>query len=109
MAKYKKYDYNQTVLVPVSLKNQLAPGTLEFAINKLVEEKIDLSIFDNNFQNDETGSPAYDPKLLLKVILLAYSRGIIGSRKIEKACRATSEPMIRLLSARSWNSRNARF
>jgi len=27
------------------------------------------------------------PKLLLKVGLLAYSRGIISSRKIEQACR----------------------
>jgi transposase len=33
------------------------------------------------------GCPAYDPKLLLKVILFAYSRGIIASRKIEQACR----------------------
>jgi len=87
MARYKKYDYNQTVLLPVSLNNQLEIGTLEYAINKLVDEKIDSSVFDKNYQNDETGSPAYDPKLLLKVVLLAYSRGITGSRKIEKACR----------------------
>ena len=87
MARYKKYDYNQTVLLPVSLENQLEIGTLEYAINKLVDEKIDRSIFDKNYQNDETGSPAYDPKLLLKVVLLSYSRGITGSRKIEKACK----------------------
>ena len=30
---------------------------------------------------------AYHPKVLLKVIRLAYSRGIIGSRRIELACR----------------------
>jgi transposase len=37
--------------------------------------------------NDETGCPAYEPKILLKVILLAYARGLISSRKIERACR----------------------
>ena len=35
----------------------------------------------------ETGRPAYSPKLLLKVILLGYARGLIGSRRLERACR----------------------
>jgi hypothetical protein len=32
MAKYKRYDYSQRVLIPVSLEDQLIPGTLEFAL-----------------------------------------------------------------------------
>ncbi|BCL62048.1 hypothetical protein DGMP_27410 [Desulfomarina profundi] len=36
---------------------------------------------------DDSGAPAYDPKILLKTILFAYSRGITSSRKIERACR----------------------
>ena len=86
MAKFKHYNYSQMVMIPVSLENQLMPGTLEHTIHEVVEKKVDLSIFDDNYNNDDTGSPAYDPKILLKVVLLAYSRGIIGSRKIEKAC-----------------------
>jgi len=87
MAKYKTYDYNQTMMVPVSLKDQLMPGTLEYAIHHLVENRIHMSIFENRYKNDETGSPAHDPKILLKVILMGYSRGMFGSRKIENACR----------------------
>ena len=87
MAKYKHYDYSQTMLLPVSLSDQLMPGILEFAINTLVEERLDLSQFDKRYKNDETGRSAYDPKILLKAVLLAYSRGIIHSRKIEKACK----------------------
>jgi transposase len=87
MAKYKHYDYSQDVLIPVSLKKQLMPGTLEFAIHHLVDTQMDTSIFDDRYNNDETGRWAYDPKILLKVILLGYSRGIIGSRKIERACK----------------------
>jgi len=86
MAKYKKYDYSQSLLIPVSLQEQLMPGTLEFAIHTLVEERMDLSVFDDMYQNDETGRRAYDPKILLKVVLLAYSRGLISSRQIERAC-----------------------
>jgi len=63
------------------------PGTLEFAIHTLVEKRLDMSIFDGKYRNDETGRAAYDPKILLKVVLLAYSRGLISSRKIEQACR----------------------
>ena len=87
MAKYKHYDYSQDVLIPVSLEEQLMPGTLEFAIHTLVETRMDTTIFDDNYENDETGRCAYDPKILLKVVLLAYSRGLISSRRIERACR----------------------
>jgi transposase len=86
MAKYKRYDYSQSVLIPVSLEQQLVPGTLEFAIHTLVESRMDMSVFDDNYQNDETGRSAYDPRILLKVVLLAYSRGLTSSRQIERAC-----------------------
>ena len=87
MARYKTYDYRQSVLLPVSLEDQLMPGTLEFAIHTLVEKRLDMSIFAGKYRNDETGRVAYDPKVLLKVVLLGYSRGLISSRKIEQACR----------------------
>jgi transposase len=87
MAKFKPYDYRQRVLLPVSLEEQLMPGTLEFAIHTLVEKRLDMSIFDGKYRNDETGRAAYDPKVLLKVVLLGYSRGLISSRKLEQACR----------------------
>ena len=86
MAKYKRYDYSQSVLLPVSLGEQLVPGTLEFAIHTLVDRRMDMSVFDDNYQNDETGRSAYDPKILLKVVLLGYSRGLTSSRDIERAC-----------------------
>ena len=87
MAKFKSYNYNQTIMVPVNLKDQLVPGSLEFAIHYLVDNEIDLSGFEARFKNDEEGRPGYDPKILLKVVLTGYSRGIIHSRKLERACR----------------------
>ncbi len=87
MARYKPRDYSQTQLVPVSLSEQLVPGTLEHTIHYVVEERLDLSAFDAEFKNDETGRRAYDPRVLLKVVLFGYARGLNGSRRLEAACR----------------------
>jgi transposase len=87
MARYKDRNDTQMMWVGISLEDQIMPGTLEFAIRTLVEKRMDLSRFDAKYGNDETGRLAYDPKVLLKIVLLAYSRGLTGSRKIERACR----------------------
>ena len=87
MARFKPYNYDQKVFLPVSLDEQLVEGTLEWAIHQIVEHNLNLSVFTKKYRNDETGSPAYDPKVLLKVILFAYSRGINTSRPIERLCR----------------------
>ena len=86
MARYKQYDYSQMILVPVSFKEQLIPGTLEYAIHHIIEERVDMSIFNDRYCNDDTGRKAIDPKLLLKVVLFGYSRGILSSRSLERAC-----------------------
>jgi len=70
----------------IDFSAQLVEGTIEHTIDYLIEHKVDLSIFNSRFRNDKTGAPAYHPKLMLKVILYAYTNGIISSRKIEKAC-----------------------
>jgi transposase len=87
LARYKTYDYRQRVLLPVSLEDQLMLGPLEFALHTLVGKRLDLSIFAGKYRNDETGRAADDPKILLKIVLLAYSRRLVSSRKIEPACR----------------------
>ena len=86
MPRYKSYDYDQLLMVPVSLEDQLMPGTLEYAIHQLIEERIDTTVFDERYRNDETGRSAYDPKVLLKIVLMAYSRGMLHSRRMERAC-----------------------
>jgi len=52
----------------------------------LVENKLDISGFDGWFKNDKGGAAAYPPAVMLKIILFAYSRGIISSRRIARAC-----------------------
>ena len=64
MAKFKAYDYRQRVFLPVSLEDQLMPGTLEFAIHTRAETRLDMSGFEQKYRNDATGRTAYNPKIL---------------------------------------------
>ena len=59
----------------------------EHALAHLIDSELDLSAFEARFRNDTTGAAAYPPSVLLKIVLLAYSRGIMSSRAIEAACR----------------------
>ena len=87
MARYKEYDYSQGKFIPIHFDKQILPGTFEYSLHYLIDNEIDLSMFDARYRNDETGAPAYDPAILLKIILYAYSRGITYSRKIAQCCR----------------------
>lgn len=86
MARYKPIDTSPRFL-PVDLQRQLLPGTFEFAVDWIVDHHLDLSGFDARYRNDAAGACAYPPGMLLKVILVAYSRGIVSSREIAAACR----------------------
>ena len=86
MARLKPYHPEQGRLLPVVFDQQIQPGTFEFAVHHLVDE-MDLTGLLARFRNDETGAPGYDPRPLLKILLVAYSRGILSSRAIERACR----------------------
>ena len=79
MARYKPYDVNQVTLIPVSFRDQILPGSFEYALNEIVDEHIDLRPFEARYQNDETGCLAYDPAILLKIVLFGYYKGIISS------------------------------
>ena len=47
---------------PLSYADQIVPGSFEYALNEIVEEHLDLSVFESRYRNDETGRLAYDPK-----------------------------------------------
>jgi transposase len=86
MARHKPV-HRGPLLLPVVLAEQVQPGTFELALDHLVDHELDLSALDARFRNDDTGASAYDPRVMLKIVLLAYSRGLITSRRIEQACR----------------------
>ena len=90
MANYKETHRHQTTLVAISLADQIQPGTFEYAIDYLIERQLDLSQFEKRYNNDSGGAKAYHPKVLLKIVLLAYSRGTTSSRVIARCCRTNA-------------------
>ena len=86
MPKFKPYNYNQDAMVVINFAEQIQPGTFEFTLHHLIENHIDLSAFYDKYNNDEGGRKAYDPAVLLKIILFAYSKGITSSREIQWQC-----------------------
>lgn len=87
MARYKPVDRHLTKMLPVNFAEQIVPGSFEHAVNWLVDHEIDLSVFDARYRNDETGASAFDPAVLLKIVLVGYARGLTSSRGLERACR----------------------
>jgi transposase len=86
MPRYKPVNFDQDKFIPINFSKQILPGTFEYTLSYIVENVIDTSVFDVHYCNDETGASAYDPAVLLRVVLYAYSRGIISSREIARAC-----------------------
>lgn len=89
MANYIPYNLNQDTMVVINFADQLQSGTFEHALAYLIDERVDLSLFDAGIKNDEGegGRPAYDPVIMLKIILFAYSKGITSSREIAWCCQ----------------------
>jgi transposase len=89
MARYRPVDMSPRFL-PVVLEEQLVPGTFAGAVHRLVDV-LDLPAFEAHNRNDAAGAPAHALGMLLKALLLAYSQGIVSSRRIERACRENRE------------------
>ena len=86
MARFKHTDSSQGIFLTVNLAEQLIPGTFEWALDYLID-RMDLSLYEQNYHNDEMGACAYPPRVLLKIIIYSYSKGILSSRPMEKLCR----------------------
>lgn len=86
MPNFKKYSYDQTAMVVINFEEQIQPGTFEYTLHKLIDNHINLSAFYEKYSNDAGGRSAYDPAILLKIILFAYSKGITSSREIQWQC-----------------------
>jgi transposase len=79
-------DRDQAYLMPPSLLDWVPGDHLVWSILGSVDE-LDLSAFYADYRVDGHGRPAYDPKMMVALLLYAYARGNRSSRGIERACR----------------------
>jgi transposase len=77
---------DQPFLLPPDLRDWLPEGHLAWFILDVVGQ-LDLAPFYRAHRDDGHGHPAYDPKLLLGVLLYGYCLGVRSSRQIERRCQ----------------------
>ena len=76
---FKDYNMNQLVL-PLDLEIKLQQNDIAFHVHQLVES-IPQEAFEPFIQHE--GCPAYHPRMMLKIILCAYTQSVFSGRKIE--------------------------
>lgn len=83
MKRFRDYAPHQVYLLPPSPQDWLPAGHLVYFLDEVVEH-LDLSAIYSDYQ-ESRGQPPYDPAMMVKIWLYAYSRGIRSSRKVERA------------------------
>jgi len=76
---------DQMYLMPVSIREWLPEDHLAWFIIDAVKE-FDLTTFYRKYRSDGWGRAAYEPEMMVSLLLYAYSLGICSSRQIERAC-----------------------
>ena len=77
-------EFNQHLLFPTNIFDLLPKGHECFLYAELFQ-MIDTSSLESLYS--VKGQNAYDPKLIVSILIYAYSQGVFSSRKIEKRCR----------------------
>ena len=78
-------DREQAFLMPPDVREWLPESHLAWFVIDAVEE-MDLAAFYAAYRADGHGRPAYEPAMMVALLLYAYARGIRSSRAIERAC-----------------------
>src|SRR3954451_5974117 len=78
-------DREQSFLMPPDLREWLPANHLAWFVLAAVEA-MDLYPFYEAYRVDGRSRPAYEPAMMVALLLYAYARGIRSSRKIERAC-----------------------
>lgn len=79
---YKSYHQNQIILLPPSLEEIIPENHLVRVVN-LIVDGIELRILEKAYKGGGTSS--YHPKMMLKILMYAYSKKIYSCRRIAAA------------------------
>ncbi len=77
---------DQQYLMPASLRDWLPEDHLAWFVLDAVSQ-LDLSAFYARYREDGWGRKAYEPSMMVALLLYAYCEGERSSRRIERRCR----------------------
>jgi transposase len=78
-------DRDQQFLLPPDMREWLAEDHVVWCVLDAVGQ-LDLSAFRRSFRSNGQGAAAFDPALMVALLLYAYSCGERSSRRIERRC-----------------------
>ena len=82
---FRNCDLNQAYLLPPSLQDWLPEGHLARFVGEVVEA-LDLSAIEATYEEgDGRGLAAYDPRMMVRLLIYGYCRGVASSRRMERA------------------------
>lgn len=81
---YREYNPEQIQLFGYKPEDVLEEDHLVYLVDEMVEN-LDLKKFYD--LTPGAGNPAYDPRLMLKVLFFGYAVGIFSSRKLQQQCQ----------------------
>ena len=89
-------DRDQQYLMPASLRDWLPGDHLAWFVLDAVSQ-LDLTAFYERYREDGWGRKAYEPSMMVALVLYAYCAGERSSRQIERRCR--EDIALRVLTA----------
>jgi len=81
----KTINREQIYLMPPSLQEWLPEKDMAWFVIDVVEQ-MDLGAYYRKYRPDGRGQEAYDPSMMIALMVYAYSNGIQSSRAIERLC-----------------------
>ena len=93
---FRACDRDQAFLLPPDVRDWLPADHLAWFILDAVDQ-LDLGPFLKAYRADGHGRAAYEPRMLLAVLLYGYCTGIRSSRQIERRCQ--EDVAFRILAA----------
>jgi len=78
-------DREQAFLMPPDVREWLPEGHLAWFVLDMVAA-MDLAAFYAAYREDGRSRPAYEPSMMVALLLYAYARGVRSARAIERAC-----------------------
>jgi transposase len=99
---------DQAYLLPPSLREWLPEKDLAWFVVDAVGE-MELGVFYSGYRDDGTGQAAYDPGMMVALMLYAYCVGERSSRRIERMCERDIGFRVIAANARPDHSTVSRF
>ena len=95
---FRACDRDQAFLLPPDVRDWLPADHLAWFMLDVVDQ-LDLGPFLKAYRADGHGRAAYEPRMLLAVLLYGYCTGVRSSRQIERRCH--EDVALRVLSGNS--------